>query len=65
VQAAEFGHGRVDEVQILMLHGLSHLAGMDHKTDRGEMARAENKWREELGLPTSLIFRSRLNGQKK
>lgn len=64
-QAAEFGHDRVDEIQILMLHGLLHLAGMDHETDRGEMARLENKWREELGLPTSLISRTRHNGQRK
>jgi probable rRNA maturation factor len=64
VQAAEFGHDRIDEIQILILHGLLHLAGMDHETDRGEMARVENKWREELGLPTSLIARSRGNGQR-
>ena len=57
-QAAEFGHGRVDEIQILMLHGLLHLVGMDHETDRGEMARVEDKWREELGLPSSLISRA-------
>lgn len=58
-QAAEFGHDRVDEIRILMLHGLLHLAGMDHEADHGEMARAENRWREELGLPVALIARSR------
>jgi probable rRNA maturation factor len=42
-----------------MLHGLLHLAGMDHETDRGEMARAENHWRQELGLPLTLIARAR------
>ncbi len=56
-QAAEFGHTRLDEIRILMLHGLLHLAGMDHERDRGEMACAENKWREELGLPLPLIAR--------
>jgi probable rRNA maturation factor len=29
-QAAEFGHGCLDEVRILMLHGLLHLTGLDH-----------------------------------
>lgn len=61
-QAAEFGHNRIDEIQILMLHGLLHLAGMDHERDGGEMARAENKWRKELGLQTALIDRTRSNG---
>jgi len=59
VQASEYGHERVDEIQILLLHGLLHLAGMDHERDNGEMRRAENKWREELGLPCALISRSR------
>jgi probable rRNA maturation factor len=57
-QAAEFGHSRIDEIRILMLHGLLHLAGMDHETDRGEMEFAESKWREEFGLPVALISRS-------
>jgi probable rRNA maturation factor len=63
-QASEFGHGRVDEICILMLHGLLHLGGMDHETDRGEMARAENKWRKELGLAVTLLARSR-NGARR
>jgi probable rRNA maturation factor len=58
-QAAEFGHTVLDELRILMLHGVLHLTGMDHEQDRGEMARAERKWRLELGLPSSLIARSR------
>jgi probable rRNA maturation factor len=56
-QAAEHGHGVPQEVQILMLHGLLHLLGMDHETDGGQMARAERQWRETLGLPTGLIER--------
>ena len=56
-QAREFGHGRADEIRILMLHGLLHLSGMDHESDRGDMARAEREWREKLGLPSSLIAR--------
>ena len=31
-QAAEFGHDLDAEVQILMLHGVLHLLGMDHET---------------------------------
>ena len=57
-QAAEFGHSRLREIQILMLHGLLHLSGMDHETDGGEMARAEEKWRIEFSLPPTLIERS-------
>jgi probable rRNA maturation factor len=42
-----------------MLHGLLHLLGYDHETDNGRMARAEKRWRENLGLPTGLIERVR------
>ena len=47
------------EIEILMLHGVLHLLGMDHEKDRGRMARAENKWRAALGLPRGLIERVR------
>lgn len=57
-QALEFGHDRTDEIRVLMLHGLLHLTGMDHEHDHGEMARAERKWRAELGLPATLIARA-------
>lgn len=57
-QAVAFGHSRLDEVRILMLHGVLHLAGMDHEKDSGEMARAERKWRSELNLPNGLIERA-------
>ena len=58
-QARAFGHDAGQEVQILMLHGLLHLLGMDHATDGGRMARAEKRWRVRLGLPTGLIERVR------
>ena len=58
-QAAAFGHSLEVEIRILMLHGLLHLQGMDHETDRGQMARAEARWRERLGLPAGLIQRMR------
>jgi probable rRNA maturation factor len=63
-QAAEFGHSRTDEIRVLILHGLLHLAGMDHEHDQGEMARAENKWRKELGLPATLISRASDSGPR-
>jgi probable rRNA maturation factor len=58
-QAAEYGHRVDQEIRVLMLHGILHLLGMDHHTDRGRMARAEAKWRAALGLPRGLIERSR------
>jgi probable rRNA maturation factor len=57
-QAAEHGHSLADEIRILMLHGVLHLAGMDHESDSGEMAEAEIRWRRRLGLPTGLIERA-------
>jgi probable rRNA maturation factor len=56
-QAREFGHSRLDEIRILMLHGVLHLVGMDHETDGGAMARAEARWRKKLNLPVGLIGR--------
>lgn len=58
-QAAEFGHDLEQEVEILMLHGVLHLLGMDHEKDRGAMARVEKRWRKHFGLPVSLIERVR------
>jgi probable rRNA maturation factor len=58
-QAEQYGHPLLDELRILMLHGVLHLAGMDHESDSGEMARAERKLRAEFGLPAGLIARSR------
>ena len=58
-QAREFGHSAETEIQILMLHGVLHLIGMDHETDRGRMARAEKRWRARFNLPNGLIERVR------
>lgn len=57
-QAAGFGHSLEDELRILMLHGLLHLAGMDHAIDTGQMARAEARWRKRLHLPPGLVERA-------
>jgi probable rRNA maturation factor len=58
-QAAEYGHGVDDEIRTLMLHGVLHLLGMDHETDRGRMRRTETAWRRKLGLASALIERVR------
>ena len=57
-QALQFGHTHIDEVRILMLHGVLHLTGMDHQADGGAMARAEREWRSEFELPSTLIMRT-------
>jgi probable rRNA maturation factor len=58
-QAGEFGHSRLQEIQLLMLHGVLHLTGLDHEKDSGEMARAERRWQTEFELPTALVARSK------
>ena len=63
-QAARFGHSLRDEVRVLLLHGLLHLAGFDHERDMGEMAARELELRQQLGLPASLIARSSKPGAK-
>jgi probable rRNA maturation factor len=57
-QAAEFNHTLEDELRILILHGLLHLAGYDHEADSGEMAAQETTLRTRLKLPHSLIERA-------
>ena len=64
-QAAEHGHTLKDEVRILLLHGLLHLAGEDHETDSGEMAAREMRLRKALKLPLGLIERTVSSAKKK
>lgn len=63
--ARSFGHSTKKELCVLILHGLLHLAGYDHETDAGEMARKEARLRRELGLPASLIARTEMPGSNR
>jgi probable rRNA maturation factor len=48
-----------------MLHGVLHLAGMDHETDGGEMAEREAELRAKLGLNAGLIARATKSTRKR
>jgi probable rRNA maturation factor len=53
-----YQHDPAQELKILILHGMLHLAGLDHERDRGQMARTEERLRRELNLADGLIRRS-------
>jgi probable rRNA maturation factor len=61
--AVRYGHAAADELKILILHGMLHLAGYDHERDNGEMAARENALRRQLGLPDALLERSKISPQ--
>jgi probable rRNA maturation factor len=48
--AKKLGRTLPSELQILILHGVLHLLGYDHETDRGQMDRVEARLRRKLGL---------------
>ncbi len=58
------GHGIALEIKTLILHGLLHLAGYDHESDNGRMARKELRLRRALGLPEGLIERADSDGSR-
>lgn len=60
--ARELGHETTAELKVLILHGMLHLAGFDHETDNGQMARKETRLRRQLGLSSGLIERANGNG---
>ena len=48
--AKRYGRTLSEEICVLMLHGVLHLLGYDHDTDRGEMERVEAVLRRRLRL---------------
>lgn len=60
--ARRLGHSVAEELKILVLHGVLHLAGHDHEADHGQMAQFEERLRKKLKLPVALIERA--EGQK-
>jgi probable rRNA maturation factor len=48
--AKALGRRLPEELKVLILHGVLHLLGYDHETDRGEMERIEWRLRRKLGI---------------
>jgi len=48
--AKALGRRLPEELKVLILHGMLHLLGYDHETDRGEMERIEMRLRRKLGI---------------
>jgi probable rRNA maturation factor len=55
--ALKLGHSAIEEIKILILHGILHLAGYDHEHDQGTMRRKEAQLRRAFNLPLGLIER--------
>jgi probable rRNA maturation factor len=58
------GHPVAQEIKILVLHGLLHLAGFDHERDDGRMACKERMLRQRLKLEAGLIERAQSEANK-
>lgn len=62
--ALRFGHLPAQEIKVLALHGILHLAGFDHERDNGEMASKEAALRHALRLPSTLIDRTQSHDRR-
>jgi len=62
--AKRLGHSVAAEIKILVLHGVLHLAGLDHERDNGEMAHKESRLRQQLKLEAGLIERTQPRGDR-
>ena len=63
--ARRLRHSAAQEIKILALHGVLHLAGYDHESDHGVMASKEAALRRSLGLPGGLIERHGRPGRRR
>ncbi|MDD3061178.1 MAG: rRNA maturation RNase YbeY, partial [Sulfurimonas sp.] len=57
-KSKELGHSCDDELALLFIHGLLHLLGFDHESDKGEMREKEASLINKFALPQSLIIRT-------
>ena len=57
--ARRLKHDLAQELKVLILHGVLHLAGHDHEIDAGEMAEREEQMRRRFRLGDALIERTR------
>ncbi|MEA3353808.1 MAG: rRNA maturation RNase YbeY [Campylobacterota bacterium] len=56
--AKEYGHTPQEEFNLLFIHGILHLVGYDHETDKGEHRAKEEELIKKYKLPDSLIVRN-------
>jgi len=63
--ARRFARSLPDELRILILHGMIHLAGFDHETDQGQMDRLERRLRRRLGVSGAARARQASSVKKK
>ncbi|MEA2017222.1 MAG: rRNA maturation RNase YbeY [Campylobacterota bacterium] len=57
-KAEQYNHSFDDELSLLFIHGMLHLAGYDHEVDNGEHRKKEEEMIKKFNLPDSLIVRT-------